>query len=338
MSKLPKIEIGSRLFLTEAPNLDPGTLITPGHYRDEVFRQALPDPNPDGILENVDLSSYLELVWEVVRLREYPHLPSRLDSRFLWADETMARQWHYLRHVRNRINQVEDSRSAGMGTKATEILPRYRQIHGDDGLTGLYEVEVVECQRACFADVNLISYTKHGDTIASVMERARSYWRGDGTDPKHSEVLLEGSVVIRASLFQSNVEDVDVVRDIETNRAIATSLRWTESWRQPQGGSHMLRGWLGAEPHLPMPVAGWPVVRLEGDSAPLLTPDVPVLVEPGGRIGVNYHLPHLETGAQCQPILFCDRSAAHYYQLNPYWEGEIEGEWQVIQESTHLGS
>lgn len=338
MSKLPKIEIGSRLFLTEAPNLDPGTLLTSGHYRDEVFRQALPDPNPDGILENVDLSSYLELVWEVVRLREYPHLPSRLDSRFLWADETMARQWHYLRHVRNRINQVEDSRSAGMGTKATEILPRYRQIHGDDGLTGLYEVEVVECQRACFADVNLISYTKHGDTIASVMERARSYWRGDGTDPKHSEVLLEGSVVIRASLFQSNVEDVDVVSDIGTNRAIATSLHWTDSWRQPHGGRHMLRGWLGAEPDLPMPVAGWPVVRLEGDSAPLLTPDVPVLVEPGGRIGVNYHLPQLKVGARCQPILFCDRSAAHYYQLNPYWEGEIEGEWQVIQESTHLGS
>ena len=86
MSKLPKIEIGSRLFLTEAPNLDTGTLVTSGHYRDEVFRQALPDLTPEGILENIDLSSYLELVWEVVRLREYPHLPSRLDSRFLWAD------------------------------------------------------------------------------------------------------------------------------------------------------------------------------------------------------------------------------------------------------------
>ena len=216
MSKLPKIEIGSRLFLTEAPNLDPGTLLTSGYYRDEVFAQALPDPNPDGILENVDLSSYLELVWEVVRLREFAHLPSRLDSRFLWADETMARQWHYLRHVRNRINQVEDSRSAGMGVKATEILPRYRQIHDDDGLTGLYEVEVVECQRVCFADVNLISYTKHGDTIATVMERARSYWRGDGADLRYSEVLLEGSVVIRRNLFQSNVEDVDAVREIET--------------------------------------------------------------------------------------------------------------------------
>lgn len=333
MSKLPNIEIGSRLFLTEAPNLDPGTFLTSGHYRDEVFRQALPDPNPDGILENVDLSSYLELVWEVVRLREFAHQPSRLDSRFLWADETMGRQWHYLRHVRNRINRAEDSGSASMGTKATEILPRYRQIHDDDGLTGLYEVEVVECQRACFADVNLISYTKQGDTIASVMERARSYWRGDGADPKHSEVLLEGGVVIRRNLFQSKVEAVDVVRDIETNRAIATCLHWTDPWHQLPGGGHMLRGWLGAESHLPMPVAGWPVVRLGGDSEPLLSPDVPVLVEPGERIGVNYHLPHLGTGARCQPILFCDRSAAHYYQLNPYWEGEVEGEWQVIKES-----
>lgn len=338
MKELSKIEVGSRLFLTEAPNLNPGTLLTSGHYRDEVFRQPLPDPNPDGILENVDLSSYLELVWEVVRLREFSHLPSRLDSRFLWADETMARQWHYLRHVRNRINQVEDSRSARMGVKATEILPRYRQIHDDDGLTGLYEVEVVECQRACFADVNLISYTKHGDTIAAVMERSRSYWRGDGVHPRHSEVLLEGSVVIRRNLFQSKVAEVDVVRDIETNRMIATSLRWTEPWRQLPGGGHMLRGWLGAESHLPMPVAGWPVVKLEGDSQPVLSPDVPVLVEPGGRIGVNYHVPRLKVGARCQPSLFCDRSAAHYYQLNPYWEGEIVGEWQVIKESTHLGS
>lgn len=338
MKALPKINVGSRLFLTEAPNLDPGTLLTSGHYRDEVFRQPLPDPNPDGILENVDLSSYLELVWEVVRLREFSHLPSRLDSRFLWADETVARQWHYLRHVRNRINQVGDSRSAGMGVKAKEILPRYRQIHDDDGLTGLYEVEVAEFQRACFADVNLISYTKHGDTIAAVMERSRGYWRGDGVHPRHSEVLLEGCVVIRRNLFQSKVEEVDVLRDIETNSMIAASLRWTEPWRQLPGGGHMLRGWLGAESHLPTPVAGWPVVRLEGDSQPVLSPDVPVLVEPGGQIGVNYHLPHLKAGTRCQPIFFCDRSAAHYYQLNPYWEGEIEGEWQVIKESTHLGS
>ena len=331
MKELPKIGVGSRLFLTEAPNLDPGRLLSPGHYRDEVFRQPLPHPNPDGVLEKVDFSSYLELIWEVVRLREFPHLPSRIDSRFLWANETMARQWHYLRHVRNRINQVEDSRSARMTVKAKEILPRYRQIHDDDGLTGLYEVEVVECQRACFADVNLISYTKHGDTIATVMERAQSYWRADGVDPRYSEVLLEGSVVIRRNLLQSTVEEVDVVRDIETNRAIATSLRWTEPWRQPHGGGYMLRGWLGAESHLPTPVADWRVVRLEGDIQPVLTPDVPVLVEPGGRIGVNYHLPHLKVGSRCQPGLFCDQSAAHYYQLNPYWEGEIEGEWQVIE-------
>ena len=338
MHELPKIEIGSRLVLTEARHFGPGTLLTSGHYRDEVFGQQLSDPNPDGILENVDLSSYLELVWEVVRLREFCRLPSRLDSRILWADETMARQWHYLRHVRNRINRDEDIRSTGMGVKATEILPRYQETHGDNEMTGLYEVEVVECQRACFADVNLISYTKHGDTIAAVMERARRYWRGDGVNARHSEVLLEGSVEIRRNLFQSKVEEIDVARDLETNRVIATSLRWTEPWRQPHGGGHMLRGRLGAESHLSLPVAGWPVVRLDGVSAPRLTPDVPVLVEPSERIEVNYHLPHLKAGTRCQPILFCDRSAAHYFQLNPYWEGEIEGEWQVIKESTHFGS
>ena len=140
------------------------------------------------------------------------------------------------------MNQREDGKSAGMGVEATEILPRYRQIHDDVGLTGLYEVEVVECQRACFADVNLISYTKHGDTIGSVMERARNYWRGDGANLRYSEVLLEGGVVIRRNLFQSNVEDVDAVRDIETNGAIAASLRWTEPCRQLPGGGLMLRG------------------------------------------------------------------------------------------------
>ena len=94
----------------------------------------------------------------------------------------------------------------------------------------------------------------------------------------------------------------------------------------------MLRGWLGAESHLPTPVTDWRVVRLEGDIQPVLTPDVPVLVEPGGRIGVNYHLPHLKVGSRCQPGLFCDQSAASLLSTQPLLgRAEIEGEWQVIE-------
>lgn len=128
MKKRPKIGVGSRLFLTAAPNLQIGTRLPSGHWREKVYSQ---------LIEKVDPYDSMEFIWEIVRLREFPHLPSRIDSRFLWDNEDAARWWHHRRHIMNFMDS-----------------PRgYEQRHGDPNLTGLYEVEVVECSRVFAANI-----------------------------------------------------------------------------------------------------------------------------------------------------------------------------------------
>jgi len=323
MKKLPKIGIGSRLFLTAVPNLEIGTRLPSGHWREKVYSQ---------LIEKVDLYDSMEFIWEIVRLREFPHLPSRIDSRFLWADESIARSWHYGKNVRDRINRGNDSRRTKMTIKAKEILASYQQIHDEKNLTGLYEVEVVELKRVCTANGNLISYHNKGDTVATLMERARQYWRGQGVD-RHGEVLLEGTVAVRRNLFALQVEEIEAVKDKAIGEAISAALCWAE-WRHGRvPDSYIHHSVLTADAHLPMRVVGWLVVRLEEGSDPVRCESQPVLIQPGERIEISSNLPHLHPGTHYQPVLFCDRSAAHYWQLNPYWEGEIEGEWQVIKES-----
>jgi hypothetical protein len=101
----------------------------------------------------------LELAWEVVRLHEFPNRPSRLDCLFLWKKEEVARDFHSRR----------------------------------PWPTGLYEVEVVECSRVFVANMGLISYFEDSETIASMFERARRYWRTESMD-EDGEILMEGIV------------------------------------------------------------------------------------------------------------------------------------------------
>lgn len=319
MKKRPKIGIGSRLFLTAAPNLEIGTRLPSGHWREKVYNETIAKP-----YKHCDIDR--EMIWEVVRLREFPHLPSRIDSRYLWQDEGKARMWHYF-GVKDKLHRGGDS----LKIKAKEILSCYQQAHNDKNLRGLYEVEVVELKRVCTANIDLISYTNDGDTVATLMERARQYWRSEGTDAD-KEVLLEGTVAVVKSLFATKVEDLEAVKDKAIGKAISAALCWAE-WRHGRvPDSYVLHGVLAADAHLPMRAAGWLVIRFEAGGDPVLCSSPPVLVQPGLRseIGSNLYLP---AGTRYQPVLFCDRSAAHYWQLNPYWEGEIEGEWQVIEES-----
>src|SRR5687768_5920872 len=95
------IRVGSRLYLTAAPHLPRGTELSPGHWLPHLERMVLARRNPsDGLDWAAELlHPLLELACESVRLREFPHRPSRLDCLYLWADEAVARSWHYRKHV-----------------------------------------------------------------------------------------------------------------------------------------------------------------------------------------------------------------------------------------------
>src|SRR5438105_15198181 len=95
------IAIGSQLFLTAAPGLEPGHELASGHWSSEVKRWPLARRGEDEvlILERDAIHVLLELTWETVRLREFPNRPSHLDALFLCADEAPARAWHYRKHT-----------------------------------------------------------------------------------------------------------------------------------------------------------------------------------------------------------------------------------------------
>ena len=97
--------------------------------------------------------------------------------------------------------------------------PGYQQRHSDPNLTGLYEVEVVECQRVFAANMNFISYLNDGETVATLMERARRYWRGEGAD-RNPEILLEGTVEVRRNLLAKKFEALQVTTDAKMAKAV----------------------------------------------------------------------------------------------------------------------
>lgn len=135
---LESIEVGSHLYLTAAPGIEVGTRLRGGHFRHTV---------EEGIA--TDQHSILELVWELVRAREFPARPSRLDVLFLWQGEAHARAWHHRQDI------------LGPGTGSRR---------------GLYEVEVEQVSRIWAADMDLISYIGDGETVGKLMQRARRYW------------------------------------------------------------------------------------------------------------------------------------------------------------------
>jgi hypothetical protein len=155
-----------RLYGTAAPCLAAGTLLSLGEFGrrqlERVIVRVVPEAPrviPDPLWAGPAL---LEMAWEIVRLTEFPELPSRLNCMFFWMDEGAARGFHSRR----------------------------------PWPAGLYEVEVVDCARICLADMNLISYFEENESAASMMERARRYWSGElPVQPAvPPEVLLEGTV------------------------------------------------------------------------------------------------------------------------------------------------
>ena len=100
-----------------------------------------------------------ELVWEVVRLREFPDRPSRLDCMFFWQTESEARNWLSFR-----------------------TWP-----------SALYEVEVIEHRASLLTDMNRMELSSEVVAALGMMDQARRYWAGTA-GAKMTEVLLEGRV------------------------------------------------------------------------------------------------------------------------------------------------
>ncbi len=316
------IGVGTRLFLTAAPDLKTGARLTSGHWREQVVNWTVVRSEADGrfVLEQpLGHQALLEVVWEMVRLREFPNRPSRLDSLFLWSSEEEARAWHYRQH----ILPPPDSPQTDRPTTA--------------GIAGLYQVEVVACRRACVANMSLISYLNDGETVDSLMKRARWYWEGN-VAAAQGEVLLEGSVVVRRNLLSITSHELQAVEDLET----AKTIRWRDGAELPwtfaqvsfdYADARRLEGVLIPEPALSLPVAGWLAVEIEGADEPLPARrgTSPVLLRPGQRCSVEaifVNVPPSTDDLRFRPILICDRAAAHYWQLQPYWEGTLRGEWQ----------
>ena len=149
------IEVGSHLYLTAAPGIEVGTRLRGGHFRKAVEK---------GIA--TDHASILDLVWELVRAREFPSRPCRFDVLFLWQGEAHARAWH---HHQDILGPETGSRR------------------------GLYEVEVERISRIWAADMDLISYIGEGETVGELMQRARRYW-GSTSTKSDPEILLDGEV------------------------------------------------------------------------------------------------------------------------------------------------
>ena len=315
------IGVGTRHFLTAAPNLEIGARLTSGHWREQVVNWPVARSEADGrfVLEPLGHQALLEVVWEMVRLREFPDRSSRLDSLFLWSNEEEARAWHYRQHILPPPDSPQPGR-----LKTT-------------GVAGLYEVEVVACRRACIANMNLISYLNDDETVDSLMKRARRYWEGN-VAAAQGEVLLEGSVVVRRNLLSIKSHELQAVEDLETAKTIhwrdGAELSWTFAQVSfDREDARRLEGVLIPEPALSLPVAGWLAVEIEGAYEPLAARrgTSPVLLRPGERCSVEaifVNLPLSTDDLRFRPILICDRAAAYYWQLQPYWEGTLHGEWQ----------
>lgn len=156
---------GTRLFWSAKSGLRSGTVVRPGDFQTRLMRQVLIEVQKDSLAVTVPNTAatgrvMMELAWETVRLREFPHRPSRFDCLFLWPEASAARRFDSHR-------------------EACE----------------LYDVEILECSRAFAADMNLISYFEASETLASMFERARRYWQAERKD-EHGEILLEGTIRI----------------------------------------------------------------------------------------------------------------------------------------------
>ena len=190
-SLLPDITVGSHLFQVGQPDIPEGSVLSDPAYGSRHLNRPiltrrrmqgddlkvaynlgplaehtfdLSVPREVNCFVQVQATSlFSDLVWEVVRLREFPDRPSRLDCMFFWQTESDARNWLALR-----------------------TWP-----------SALYEVEVIEHRASFLADMHGLEFSSEVRTVSAIMDQARTYWAGTAGSSS-TEVLLKGRVrVIR---------------------------------------------------------------------------------------------------------------------------------------------
>lgn len=193
--ELLDITAGSHLFCVAAPNLEIGTILSKGefgrrhldrpilkketkcgeafksHYDLGPLASAIFDLEQPRICDSLDpirAKAVLgELVWEIVRLREFAHRPSRLESMFFWSSEADAQHWY-----------------------TSRTWP-----------SSIYKVEVVESRRFFAAEIDKVQFSAGDGTLSAMMHQAHLYWSGPEEDSsKKHEILLEGAVRVIASI------------------------------------------------------------------------------------------------------------------------------------------
>jgi hypothetical protein len=140
-------------------------IVEPGSYWRRVLNVPIIDSREQaGVGRIAEANSQtpailLEVVLEWVRAMEFGSHPSRATCHFAWENEAWARTYH-------------------------QTLPR----------ATLYEIEPVGNPRLVRSDFTLGNAFREGDSLTSMVERARRYWRGEIEG--QVEVLIPGPLTI----------------------------------------------------------------------------------------------------------------------------------------------
>lgn len=144
--------------LTEL-SVRPGHLVAPGRYGSTVATWYAKHGKPHKHYRR-------ELIFETVRLNEFPHLPSRLRSAYAFVDRRLAEQWF----------------SEAFGDRLYEVVATLGAIH--------------------FADIAWTSTEMNGDWTDTrlTLDNARRYWRGERDPHDHAfdgrELLASDGLVL----------------------------------------------------------------------------------------------------------------------------------------------
>lgn len=118
------------------------------------------DANETGLFYDWGMEHYLwEFIWEMVRNNEYPNMPSRMESLFLFDKEANASDF---------LNQYRD--------------PTYSVV----------SVNLMEGKTESF-DMNWFSNVPSDVPITEVEKYARNYWEQKKTENPVVEVLFQGT-------------------------------------------------------------------------------------------------------------------------------------------------
>lgn len=116
-------------------------------------------------------SYFLENLIEVVREKDFPAIPSRLESELCFSSTKDA--------------------------KAYLELTEY--AYGEDGLA-LYEMETTECKHSFEADQNFLNKIEMNTNIHVALGYIHGYWSGNDTENPLKEMILQGTVRLKGKI------------------------------------------------------------------------------------------------------------------------------------------